>query len=164
MHILRETSCKINIVGINDHELTALPIATTSMVLQPNQGPVVGIVHEYVHLRQGSSIHASGQLEWFHTHVNELSKIVGGQQQLVTLERYTVHILIDSGLTYSHPVCVPSNHDLQTLPHVVFTSPQEWDPTILDNRINLELLPAPHSAPDQSLLEECTFDEFGELT
>ena len=52
MHVLQETSCKINIVGINDHELTALPIATTSMVFQPNQGPIVCIVHEYVHLRQ----------------------------------------------------------------------------------------------------------------
>ena len=44
MHVLQETSCKINIVGINDHELTGLTIATTFVVLQTNQGPIVGHV------------------------------------------------------------------------------------------------------------------------
>ena len=39
---------------------------------------------------------------------------------------------------------------------MVFTSPQESDPTVLDHLINVELL-------DQSLLQESTFDEFGEL-
>ena len=58
---------------------------------------------------------------------------------------------------------VPSDHDLWTLPHVDFTFPQEWNPTVLDNGINLELLPPPHSATDQSLLLESTFDEFGVL-
>ena len=131
MHVLQETSHKINVVGINDHELTGLHIVTASMVLQTNQDPIVGIFHEYAHLRQGSSIHAYGQLEWFHTQVDECSKIVGGQQQLVTLEGNTIPISIDSGLTYSYPVHVPSDHDLQTLPHVGFTSPQKWDLAVI---------------------------------
>ena len=82
---------------------------------------------------------------------------------LVTLEGYTITISINSGLAYIHPDCIPSNHDLQILLHVVFTSPQEWDPTVLDQGNNLELLPDPASAPDQSFLQESTFDEFGEL-
>ena len=58
--------------------------------------------------------------------VNECSKIVGGQQQhFVTIEGYTIPITINSGLTSIHPVCIPSDHDLQTLPYVLFTSPQE---------------------------------------
>ena len=46
LHVLQETSHKINVVSINDHELTGLPIVTTSVVLQTNQGPVVGIFYE----------------------------------------------------------------------------------------------------------------------
>ena len=96
----------------------------------------------------------------FHTQVDEHSKTAGGQQQVVTLEGYTVPISINSGTVYIHPVCVPSDHDV---PHVVFTSPQQWDLTVLNHKISLELLPAPDSAIDQSLLQESTFDEFGEL-
>ena len=62
MCIPQETSCKIHVVGINDHKLTGLPVVTISMVLQTNQGPNVGIFHEYAHLGQGSSIHAASQL------------------------------------------------------------------------------------------------------
>ena len=62
MCVLQETVCKINIVGINDHELTGFPIITASVALQTNQGLTVGIFHENAHLGTGSSIHASGQL------------------------------------------------------------------------------------------------------
>ena len=46
---------------------------------------------------------------------------------------------------------------------MVFTSPQKWDLTVLDHRINLELLPDPDSVPGQYLLQEPIIDEFGEL-
>ena len=36
MHILQEASWKINVVGINNHELNGLPIVTTSVVVQTN--------------------------------------------------------------------------------------------------------------------------------
>ena len=86
MHVLQETAHKINIVGINDHEWTGLNIVIAPVALQANQGPVVGIFHEYAHLRKGSFIHASSQLKWFHTHIDECSKIVGGQQHIVSVE------------------------------------------------------------------------------
>ena len=52
MCLLQEMSHKMNVVGINDHELTALPIFTASVILQTNLGPIVGISHEYSHLGQ----------------------------------------------------------------------------------------------------------------
>ena len=106
---------------------------------------------------QRSSIHASSQLEWFPSQVNMHSKSVGGQQQLFTLERYTIPISIHSGLAYIHPIHVPSDHNLQTFPHVVFTV------TGPIHGINLELLPTPDSADDQSLLQDSSLYEFGEL-
>ena len=78
MHVLPEMAHKINTVGIHNHELTGLPIVTTSVVLQTNQGPIIGIFHEYAHLGKGSSIHASGQLKWFHTQVNNVPRLLVG--------------------------------------------------------------------------------------
>ena len=94
------------LLALTNHELTGLPIVTASMVLQTNPGPIVGIFHEYAHLGKWSSIHASGQLEWFHTHIDEHSKIVGRQQHLVTLTGYTIPISINSGLAYIRPVSI----------------------------------------------------------
>ena len=58
---------KINVVGINDPELTGLIIVTDAVALDVKKGPFIGIFHEYAHLGKGNSIHASGQLEWFKT-------------------------------------------------------------------------------------------------
>ena len=79
MHMLHQIHCKINVVGINDHELTWLNIVTAAVVLVTNKGPVIGIFHEYAHLGKGSSIHAYGQLDWFKTQVDDCSKVVGGK-------------------------------------------------------------------------------------
>ena len=51
MHVIEETLCKTNIVGINDHELTGLKIGTDAVVFQTKHGPVVGIFHAYAHVR-----------------------------------------------------------------------------------------------------------------
>ena len=48
-------------------------------------------------------------------------------------------------------------------PHVIFTSPQEWGPTVVDHVINLELLEDTGFSSDESLLQDPIFDEFGEL-
>ena len=69
MHVLQQTFCKINIVDINDHGLSGLKIFTAAVV------PQTKVFHEYEQLQHGSSIHASGQLEWFHTQVDECSML-----------------------------------------------------------------------------------------
>ena len=76
MHLLLQTHRKVNVVVINDHELTGLNIVTGVDVLETNKRPAIGIFHEYAHLRNGNSIHASGQLEWFKTQVDDCSNVV----------------------------------------------------------------------------------------
>ena len=49
---------KINIVGIDHHELTGLDFHT-------QKGPLIAIFHEYTHLGKGRSIHPAQQMEWF---------------------------------------------------------------------------------------------------
>ena len=51
------TDRRINIVGIDDHELTSLDVVTTAVLFDTQKGPVIGILHEYAHHGKGRSIH-----------------------------------------------------------------------------------------------------------
>ena len=65
MRVIHTTPRKINIVGIDDHELTGLNVVTAAALLDTQKGPIIGVFHEYAHLGKGRSIHAAGQMEWF---------------------------------------------------------------------------------------------------
>ena len=62
MRVLQKTHRKINIVGIDDHELTGLNVVAAAALLDTQKGPIIGIFHEYAHLGKGRSIHATGQI------------------------------------------------------------------------------------------------------
>ena len=65
MRVIHTTPRKINIIGIDDHELTGLNEVTAAALLDTQKGPIIGVFHEYAHLGKGRSIHAAGQMEWF---------------------------------------------------------------------------------------------------
>ena len=50
MRVLQKTHRKINIVGIDDHELTGLNVVTAAAPLDTQKDPIIGIFHEYAHL------------------------------------------------------------------------------------------------------------------
>ena len=58
---------------------------------------------------------------------------VGGTQLITTLEGYSVPLLIKDGLAYATSLGRPTDQDMDTYPHVFFTSPDEWDPSVLDH-------------------------------
>ena len=154
MRVIHTTPRKINIVGIDDHELTGLNVVTAAALLHTQKGPIIGVFHEYAHLGKGRSIHAAGQMEWFNCQVDDRSKLVGGAQSIKTSEGYVIPLSIESGLVYMHSMRVPTDHDLQNYPHVFFTSPDIWDTSVLDHGI-------PQSSPedinqhsDDSLLQD----------
>ena len=128
MRVIHKTHCKINIQGIDNHEVTGLDVVTAATLLNTSQGKVIGIFNEYAYLGKGSSIHSSGQLEWFKTNVDENSVNVGGTQLITTLDGYSVPLLIKDGLAYATSLGRPTDQDMDTYPHVFFTSPDEWDP------------------------------------
>ena len=123
MRVLHTTPRKINIVGIDDHELTGLNVVTAATLLDTQKGPIIGVFHEYAHLGKGRSIDAASQLEWFNCQVDDRSKIVGGAQSIKTSEGYVIPLSIESGLVYMYSMRIPTDHDLQNYPHVSFTSP-----------------------------------------
>ena len=133
MRVIYKTHRKINISGIDNHEVNGLDVVTVATLLNTSLGKVIGIFNEYAHLGKGSSIHSSGQLEWFKTHVDEKSIKVGGTQLITTLEGYSVPLLIKDGLAYATSLGRPTDQDMDTYPHVFFTSPDEWDPSVLDH-------------------------------
>ena len=133
MRVIYKTHRKINISGIDNHEVNGLDVVTAATLLNTSLGKVIGIFNEYAHLGKGSSIHSSGQLEWFKTHVDDKSIKVGGTQLITTLDGYSVALLIKDGLAYATSLGRPTDHDMDSYPHVFFTSPDEWDPSVLDH-------------------------------
>ena len=163
MRVIHTTPRKFNIVGIDDHELSGLHVVTAAALLDTQKGPIIGVFHEYAHLGKGKSIHASGQMEWFNCQVDDRSKIVGGAQRIETSEGYVIPLSIETGLVYMHPIRIPTDQDLQIYPHVFFTSPDIWDPSVLDHEITPSLLEDINQHSDDSLLQDSIFDEYGDL-
>ena len=133
MRVIHRTHRKINIQGIDNHEVTGLDVVTAATLLSTSQEKVIGIFNEYAYLGKGSSIHSSGQLEWFKTNVDEKSVKVGGTQLITTLDGYSVPLFIKDGLAYATSLGRPADQDMDTYPHAFFTSPDEWDPSVLDH-------------------------------
>ena len=133
MSVIHRTYHKINIQGIDNHEVTDLDVVAAATLLNTSPGKVIGIFNEYAYLGKGSSIHSSGQLEWFKTNVDEKSVKVGGTQLITTLDGYSVPLLIKDGLAYATSLGKSTDQDMDTYPHVFFTSPDEWDPSVLDH-------------------------------
>ena len=133
MRVIHKPQRKINIQGIDNHEVTGLDVVTAATLLNTSQGKVIGIFNEYAYHGKGSFIHSSGQLEWFKTNVDEKSVKVGGTQLITTLDGYSVPLLIKDGLAYATSLGKPTDQDMDTYPHVFFSSPDEWDPSVLDH-------------------------------
>ena len=162
MRVLHKTQRKINIQGIDNHEVTGLDVVTAATLLNTSQGKVIGIFNEYAYLGKGSSIHSSGQLEWFKTTVDEKSVKVGGTQLITTLDGYSVPLHIKDGLAYATSLGRPTDQDMDTYPHVFFTSPDEWDPSVLDHDPpHLDGLD-PSQVPDQPFGDPM-FDAYGDF-
>ena len=162
MRVIHTTPRKINIVGIDDHELTGLDVVTAAAFLDTQKGPIIGVFHEYAHLGKGRSIHAAGQMEWFNCQVDDRSKLVGGAQSIKTSEGYVIPLSIKSGLVYMHSMRIPTDHDLQNYPHVFFTSPDICDTSVLDHGIPPSLLEDINQHSDDSMLQDSIFDAYGE--
>ena len=123
----------INVHGIDNHELTDIPIITAGGVVHTQHGDVIAILHQYAWHGQGKTIHSSGQLESFHNDVNDKSiKVPGGFQRIRTLEGYIMPLNIRSGLPYL-PMRPYTDDEWETLPHVIMTSDVDWDPSVLDH-------------------------------
>ena len=129
---------RVNITGIDSHQVTGLEIVTAAGKVVTTQGPVIILLHQYAYLGQGKTIHSSGQMEHHGIDVCDKSKkIKSGKQRIVTIDGYTIPLAVRDGLVYMD-MKPPTDIDMQELNHVILTSDMEWDPSILDNEIDTD--------------------------
>ena len=133
MRVIHKTHRKINIQGIDNHEVTGLDMVTALTLLNTSQGKVIGIFNEYAYLGKGSSIHSPDQLEWFKTNVDEKSVKVGGVPNLLLLWM-DILSLSSSRMVWPMPPSL-ENPQIRTWTHIHMksSSPDEWDPSVLDH-------------------------------
>jgi len=109
--IIEKSDQMVDVHGINNHQITDIPIMTTGGVITTQHGPVVAILHQYAYTGQGKTIHSSGQLEWYKNDVNDKSiKVSGGMQHILTNDGYVIPISIRDGLPYI-AICLFSNEE-----------------------------------------------------
>ena len=138
-------------------------MVTAATLLDTQKGPIIGVFHEYAHLGKGKSIHAAGQMEWFNCKVDDRSQHVGDTQSIQTSEGYVIPLSIEYGLVYMQSMRIPTNHDLQHYPHVLFTSPDIWHTSVLDHGIPPSL-PETHTSPTLRLVPPQGEDQPPDLT
>jgi hypothetical protein len=122
-----------DICGIDNHEITSIPIVTAGAVARSQRGDVILIIHQYTyHLQQGRLIHSSCQLESFANDVIDKSiHIPGGLQYIQTVDSYVFALSIRDGLPYLGMIPY-MDVEYESLPHVIFTRGVDWDPRVLD--------------------------------
>lgn len=101
VRIINRTNKSVNVRGIDDHQITDIPLVTAGGVAQTQKGEVIVILHQYAFTGKGKTIHSAAQLEWYKNDVNDKSiKVEGGLQRITTNDGYVHPINICDGLPY----------------------------------------------------------------
>ena len=137
VRVMDHTFNTANVTGIEDHTVRGLPIGTVAGLVQTHKGKAILILHQYAIYGKGKTIHSSAQLEHYGNDVCDKSRKVGGKQRITTLDGYVIPLQIRDGLPYFN-MKPPTDNDLDIYPHIILTSDSDWDPTILDNEIDIE--------------------------
>ena len=132
VRVLRTSSRKCTVTGIDNHEIPGLNLVQCAALVQTNHGMVNLIMNEYAYYGRGHSIHSSGWIEWFSNIVDEKSVYVGGQQRIDTIDGYSMPLICKGELMYLELQGIQTDKDLQTYPSVHLSSHHEWDPSVLD--------------------------------
>ena len=161
MRVIATTDRRVDISGIDNHQMTNLKIVTAGGVVPTQRGEVIGIFHQYASVPQGRSIHSSVQLESFGIKVDDRSKVLNaGTQTLMTPEGYVLPLDFKNGLPYLS-IRPFTDDEWEDLPHVVFTSDTEWNPSEVDCKISDDDLWYDAIADDPE--QENFFDVFDEV-
>lgn len=126
----------VSITGIDNHQMLNIPVGTVGAISMSQRGPVLCIFHEVAYTGQHQSILSSFQMEHYGLQVDDKNPpAVGGLGRIETPDGYTFPLFYKSGLAYlkMRPF---TKAEWKTLPHVMMTSDQVWDPTVFDVNID----------------------------
>ena len=124
----------VDIRGIDNHEINQCRMVDASAKVDTHRGPVIVIMRQYAYHGINRTIHSAGQIEHYKNTVDDKSMRVGGRQCIKTNDGYILPLDIIGGLPYLK-MSPNSDKEYEELPHVVLTSSEDWDPTVLDNII-----------------------------
>jgi hypothetical protein len=79
----------VDVTGIDNHEMSYLPIVDGAAWVMTNNGPIIAIFKQYAYHGINRTIHSSLQLEYYKNRVDDKSVKAGGQQCITTLEGQT---------------------------------------------------------------------------
>ncbi len=155
MRILETTDATADINGIAKNTLKNLPIVTGVALIMSKTTPVIGIFLQYAAYGEGCSIHSALQLRAFGADVNDISsRLPGGSKCILTPDGYNIPTFLWNGLPYID-MRPPTDKELVDLPHVLFTSDIDWDPSNFDIPDHHEI-EGHDDNPTQSLdLDDC---------
>ena len=122
---------KVDICGVDNHQISSIPLVTAGGVTTTITGEVIVIMQQYSHHGENKTIHSSPQIENYKNIVDDHSIKVGGGQHITTLDKYKIPMSIRGALSYM-TLCPYIDKEWSTLPHAVLTSDSYWGPTFLD--------------------------------
>ena len=118
----------LTILASTNFVIFNVPLATVAGKIKTT------IFHQYAYHGSGHNLHSPDQMTHFGLHVDDKSTKSGFKQRIKTPNGYLIPLLIQYGLPYMH-MSKPTTHDLDTLPHIFFTSDEPWDPSVVDHTL-----------------------------
>ena len=153
----------IDITGIDNHQARGLRIVTACALVRSQRGDVICWFHQYAHMPgYDTSIHSSIQLEAYGSTVDEKSKRAGGSQSITTIDGYVFPLDVKNGLPYLK-MRIPTDSEVESLPHVHMTSDSPWNPNVYDNDLSTDEHWYDAVEDDDELSKHSSYDETGEL-
>ncbi len=158
--VIRIHQRTVDVTGIDNHELSSLKIVDASARVMTNRGWAILIMQQYAHHPVRTTIHSAGQIEAYKNFVDDKSQKVGGKQCIKTLDGYLIPVDIISGLPYIK-MQPNTKEEYDTLPHIILTGAEPWDPSVLDNIIsNRDDWQSTMGTLDEGMIPQ-PFDEHG---
>ena len=141
------TSNVADITGLADKKVHDVPIGTALGTVMSTSGPIILVMNQYALYGKGKTIHSIGQMEAFGLDVDDRSKRTPNQgkdknrrprtQCIKTPDGYVIPLAIRNGLAIMD-MSPTTDEELETLPRVMVTSDENWDPSVLDGEWDLE--------------------------
>jgi Reverse transcriptase (RNA-dependent DNA polymerase) len=161
VRVLSETMDRADVTGIANNKVSDLKLCTVAGLVQSSSGPVVAIFHQYAHYGEGRTIHSSNQLRSFGLEIDDTPRALQGKQRIRTPCGRIIPLSIRNGLPFMD-MSPPTDNDIATFPHIMFTADLPWDPSSLDD----EYGPEDELVDDEDTISDYHHDEvndYGEL-
>ena len=124
---------KVNIKGIDCHQITNISLATVGGVVDSSVGPVIIVRPSYALARKGATIMHPGHFEYYGQPVDNKSAVIGKMQSITTPNGVVIPVDIVNGLARI-PIRPYTDHKFNKLPTILLAdNSNNWNPSFLNS-------------------------------